>query len=304
MVILAKFPLDNGHYISVGQGVDGAVFDEFAGEDVDGAAVFDGILAGKDFGPAPGDNHICGGGDAVTLTGNGGDAAVDFNIALAGFEGGGFEAVIPAGDVEGAVVELHGFGAANAVIHGVDGDGAAVYINVILAVDAVIDVAIDGERAGAFDVHVVLGKDGPAGTGIIKGVGHVRRAGDDGVFGALRHAEAQLFRLLHIDGGPAQAGDAGRVQNEADFFNGGTGVDEDGAVIQGAGNIVFTRLGEGDLRAGDGDAGTGEVNRVTVQGDDAAPVIGQGECRESRQEGGKQKNGKKFFHFFEHSFDS
>ena len=190
----------------------GAVFDEFTGKDVDGAAVFDGILAGKDFSPAPGDNHICGGGDAVTLTGNGGDAAVNFNIALAGFEGGGFEAVIPAGDVEGAVVELHGFGAANAVIHGVNGDGAAVYINVILAVDAVIDVAIDGERAGAFDVHVVLGKDGPAGTGIIKGVGHVRRAGDDGVFGALRHAEAQLFRLLHVDGRPREAGDAGRVQ--------------------------------------------------------------------------------------------
>ena len=214
----------------VGQGVWGAVFDEFTGKDVDGSAVFDGILAGKDFGPAPGHNHIRGGGDAVALTGNGGDAAVDFNIALAGFEGGGFEAVIPAGDVEGAVVELHGFGAANAVIHGVDGDGAAVYIDIILAVDAVIDVAIDGERAGAFDVHVVLGKDGPAGTGIIKGVGHVRRAGDDGVFGALRHAEAQLFRLLHVDGGPAQAGDAGRIQNEADFFRGGTGVDEDNSL--------------------------------------------------------------------------
>ena len=217
--------------------------------------------------------------------------AADGDVSLAVLVGVGLDAV-PAG---AAVVGVHRHGqgavvggiriadayrvvATDAVVCGVDGDVAVPDLQVILAHNAVLGVAVDDENALALELQVISGEDRTVdrvGVAVAVHIGvRVGGAVRDGVGGAVLGGDLNLVPdRLHINrcGSAVGEGQSLQIQNHPARRLCGL-IHIDGKLTAGA------LAADGDLAGGgDGDAGTGdgEVGRI---GQRAARCIGGGDA--------------------------
>ena len=85
--------------------------------------------------------------------------------------------------------------ALDAIVHGVYGDAAAGYLEVVLARNTVIVAGVDRQRAAAIDGQVVLAKDRCVGLIRFRVLQDVVIPIAHGVFGTIRQSDHRLFRM-------------------------------------------------------------------------------------------------------------
>ena len=217
--------------------------------------------------------------------------AADGDVSLAVLVGIGLDAV-PAGAAvvgvhrhgQGAVVggiriaNAHGVVATDAVVCGVNGNIAVPDLQVILAHNAVLGVAVDDENALALELQVISGEDRTVdrvGVAVAVHIGvRVGGAVRDGVGGAALGGDLNLVPdRLHINRCGSAVGESQPLQIQNDPARRLCGlIHIDGKLS--AGTLAADREFAG---SGDGDAGTGdgEVRRI---GQRAARCIGGGDA--------------------------
>ena len=226
--------------------------------------------------------------------------AVDGDIALIRFGGVALDAVAAGAAVVGVhrhrqsaviggirVADADGVVAANAVICGVDGNAAVPDLQVILADDAVLGVAVDDQRALALQLQVVAGEDRPVdriGVAVAVHIGvRVGRAVRNGIGRAVLGRDLHFVTdRLHIDRGNAVVGQGQSLQIQHHFalwFRGLIHVD--GKLSAGAFTADREFAGSGNRYIGSGDRqvrGVGNYTAGSVGRRDAAAAVDQSRC--------------------------
>lgn len=173
-------------------------------------------------------------------------------------------AVLSAGDGEGAPADAHAVVGGQAVAGGGDGVGAAGHHQVILAHNAVAPGGLHGEGSGAVEGQVGAAKE--RGVHIVVVLLGVGAGVGQGVFTARGQGEEYLVRLPDVDGGVALTVEGHPVQHQLDF-GGVRGVNEQRAVGEGAGEEVGALLGDGGGGAVHGDGIGSGGNGGAIKGD-------------------------------------
>ena len=152
----------------------------------------------------------------------------------------------------------------------VDVVDAAGDLQRILGHDAVTCRGGDDENAAAVQGQVILGED--HGVDVVSVNGREGAAVGKSVGGARRQGEEHLVCLTDVNGCAGLTVDGHTVENQLSFVA-LSRVDDDHAVVQGAGENVGSLVGDGDVAAGDfhgiGAAGGGS----TVELNDGALTL-------------------------------
>ena len=119
-----------------------------------------------------------------------------------------------------------------------------------VAVDAVIDISLNAERAAALNTQITFCLNDRAGMFIDRHKGG-RFPGTDQIFAALRRKNGQAFRLRNFDRGPAQGNQTGIFKAQRHLSR---TVHPYPGVGTAAGNSVLPRCFQNDLPAAQADA--------------------------------------------------
>jgi len=173
--------------------------------------------------------------------------AIDFDITNGFvFDIGGLDTVAESVELESTVIDYEVVLTLDSVVNGIDFDRTAVDSETVLGVDTAGVVGIDDNGALTVDNEVFLGENSRIGFVISRIIEFILAAVGQGVYRTVVESENSFLSLPDHDAGTVIIGDACAVENEVQLTC-VNAVNIDLTVVEGAGDIVCTCCGDGDL---------------------------------------------------------